>query len=102
MLYENNVWEDKMKNQNRKIVNTSLAKAIVHAIVAPAVIFIAMLFVDKSMSLASVIGWYIFTITLYATTKEKQLTAYFYFNILKWMLAIVVFISIIKLISIVS
>ena len=78
-----------MKNQNKKIVNKSLVKAIIHSIIAPVVIFIAMLFVDKSMSLVSVIGWYIFTITLYATTKEKQLTAYFFFSILKGIVALI-------------
>lgn len=78
-----------MKNQNKKIVNKSLIKAIIHSTIAPVIIFIAILFVNKSISLASVIGWYIFTITLYATTKEKQLTAYFFFNILKGIIAFI-------------
>ena len=78
-----------MKTENEKSVNKSLIKAITHSIIIPIMIFITMLFIDKSMSLASVIGWYIFTITLYGTTKEKQLTAYIFFNILKGIVTLI-------------
>ena len=73
-----------MNNNNKKdVVYTSIKKAIVAAIVAPIAIFIVMYFVDRSNSLTSVGLWFSFTSLLYYFTKSKQLTAYFYFKIVK-------------------
>jgi len=68
-----------MKN-SKKTVTTSMVKAVLHAFVIPVSIMIAMLFIDRSYSVAAALGWLFFANVVYFRTKTKQLTAFFFFR----------------------
>ena len=71
-----------MRNEQKRkeVIKTSKKKALVSAVFAPVAIFILMYIVDRSSSVITVGIWYLFASSVYATRKDKQLTAKFFFE----------------------
>lgn len=70
-----------MTLQQQKI--NSFKKAFMSAVIAPIVLFITMQLIDSQYSLTVVALWISFTSFVYKTSSDKQITAGYFFNMLK-------------------
>ena len=74
-----------MKNQTPKQINkNAVLKAFIAALIAPLFIFVSMLFVNMEISFVAVGVWLAFASFVYKTSKDKQVTAYYFFKILSY------------------
>ena len=74
-----------METNNQELIATSLIKAVVYAAILPFVIMvIGSVMYDIATAVHTVSVWYILFILVYKFSTNKQLTAYYFFSVLKY------------------
>jgi hypothetical protein len=72
------------KNISIDIAEVSIAKAVSHAVLIPFVLYVALsITTDAAIAFYGTIGWMTALSLMYKLSETKQLTAYFFFWILK-------------------